>query len=102
MSKHKKLLHICFIFAFVYIMMCPVVHTLHDRYVGHEVVNFSLNSAFQKQSPGDSKHHQDDMLCFSFANDDNIKLPFLLNTPSVPTAHHSNKLTIVTTVQLNL
>ena len=79
-----------------------MVHAQHDRYVGHEVLNFPLNSAFQKQSPEEAKHHQDDMLCFSFTNNDNIKLYFLLNTPRVPVASPSNKLTIVTTVRLNL
>jgi len=101
MSKHKKLLHICFIFAFIYMMMCPVVHALHDRYIGHEVVNFPLHSAVQQQSPGDSKHHHEDMLCSPFTGD-NSKSSFLQNTPIVLIANPSSKLSIITTVRLNL
>ena len=101
MSKHKKLLHICFIFAFIYMMMCPVVHALHDRYIGHEVVNFPLHSAVQQQSPGDSKHHQEDILYLSIIKND-IKSSFLQNTPVILVANHSNKLSIISTVRLNL
>jgi hypothetical protein len=101
MSKQKKLLHICFIFAFIYMMMCPVVHALHERYIGHEVVNFPLHSAVQQQSPGDSKHHQEDMLCSPFASD-TIKFSFLQNTPIVFLSNPSSKLSIISTVRLNL
>jgi hypothetical protein len=101
MSKHKKLLHISFIFAFINMMMCPVVHALHDQYIGHEVVNFPLHSSVQKQSPGDSKHYQEDMLCSPFAGDI-IKSSFLQNTPFVLLSNPSNKVSIISTVRLNL
>jgi hypothetical protein len=101
MSKHKKLLHICFIFAFIYMMMCPVVHALHDQYIGHEVVNFPLHSIVQKHAPGDSKHHQEDIL-FSPLTMDSIKSSFLQNTPIVLVANPSNNLSIISTVKLKL
>ena len=101
MSRHKKLLHICFIFAFINMMLCPVVHVLHDQYFGHEVVSFPLHPSVQKQSPGDSKHHQEVMLCSPLTRD-TIKSSFLQNTPIVLVANDSNKLSIVTTVRLNL
>jgi hypothetical protein len=101
MSRHKKLLHICFIFAFINMMLCPVVHVLHDQYFGHEVVNFPLNSIVQKNALGDAKQHQEVMLCSPLTRD-TIKSSFLQNTPNVLVANTSNNLSIVTTVRLNL
>jgi hypothetical protein len=82
-------------------MMCPVVHALHDQDIGHEVVNFPLHSIVQKHAPRDSKHQHEDIL-YSPLTRDNIKSRFLQNTPIVLVANPSNKLSIISTVRLNL
>jgi hypothetical protein len=82
-------------------MLCPVVHVLHDQYFCHEVVSFPLHLSVQKQSPGDLKNHQE-VILYSPLTRDTIKPSFLQNTPRVLVANASNKLSLVTTVRLNL
>jgi len=100
MSKHKKLLHICFIFAFIYMMMCPVVHALHDRYIAHAVFNFSLHTIIQKYIKGDLKVHQEGILYFPLF--DYRMSGFAQNFPLCVSANPSINLFIVTTTRLNL
>jgi len=100
MSMQKKLLHIFFLFAFIYMMMCPVVHALHDRYIGNAVVNFPLHSIVQKYT-GDLKCHQDDLAYVLLPDYTGIKAVFSQNPPILVFPNPSNNLSIVTTTRLN-
>jgi hypothetical protein len=101
MSRHKKLLHICFLSAFVYMMMCPVVHALHDRYVGHAVVNFPLHTVVQKLAAGDAKHQPEDMLYSAPADYQAITSGAAHRTPPFVVSNSANNLFIVTATRLN-
>jgi hypothetical protein len=101
MSRQKKLLQICFLFAFIYMMMCPVVHALHDQYIGNAVFNFPLHSIVQKCT-GELKSQQEDLI-YSFLTDYAVgKSVFSQNLPVLVFANPSNNLSIVTTTRLNL
>jgi len=102
MSKHKKLLHICFLFAFIYMMMCPVVHALHDRYIGHAVVNFPLHSIVQKPAAGDAKYQPEEMVYSAPAHYQAITSGVAHRTPHVIVINPANNLFIVSTTRLNL
>ncbi|MCX5903406.1 MAG: hypothetical protein NTV89_08025 [Proteobacteria bacterium] len=101
MSRQKKLLQICFLFAFIYMMMCPVVHALHDRYVGNAVFNFPLHSIVQKYA-GDLTCHQDYPVYALLPDYAVVKSVFSQNLPILVFANPSNNLSIVTTIRLNL
>jgi hypothetical protein len=101
MSRQKKLLHVCFLFAFIYMMMCPVVHALHDQYIGNAVFNFPLHSIVQKYT-GELKSHQEDLI-YTFLPDYAVgKSVLSQNLPILFFANPSNNLSIVTTTRLNL
>jgi hypothetical protein len=100
MSKPKKLLHVCFLLAFIYMMMCPVVHALHDRYVEHAVFNFPLHSIVQKYT-GELKSHQEDLAYSSLPYYTVMNAVFLQNLPARVFANPSHPISIVTTTRLN-
>jgi hypothetical protein len=102
MSKHKKLLHICFLFAFIYMMMCPVVHALHDRYIGDAVFNFPLHSIVQKYAAGDSKQHQEEIAYAPPSDCHAITSGSAHNLPRLVLINSANNLFIVTSTRLNL
>ena len=101
MSERKKSLQIIFLFAFIYMMMCPVVHALHDRSIGHAVFNFPLHKIVQNYFKGDLKLQQEGIVCSSLI-DYNTKFPSSLNLPLFISLNPSNNLFIVTTTRLNL
>lgn len=102
MSKYKKLLHICFLFAFIYMMMCPAVHALHDRYVGHAVVTFRLHSTVQKLTAGDAKCQSETMV-YSAPDDYHIITSGSAHSiPRLVVSNSANNLFIVSTTRLNL
>jgi hypothetical protein len=101
MSRQKKLLQICFLFAFIYMMMCPVVHALYDQYIGNAVFNFPLQSIVQKYA-GELKSQQEDLI-YTFLPDYAVgKSVFSQNLPILVFANPSHNLSIVTTTRLNL
>jgi hypothetical protein len=101
MSRQKKLLQICFLFAFIYMMMCPVVHALYDQYIGNAVFNFPLQSIVQKYT-GELKSQQEDLI-YTFLPDYAVgKSVFSQNLPILVFANPSHNLSIVTTTRLNL
>jgi hypothetical protein len=102
MSRNKKLLHICFLFAFIYMMMCPVVHALHDRYIGNAVFNFPLHSTVQKYTAGDAKHHQDEVVYSAPADYHPIISGSAQSIPRPVLINSANNLSIVSTTRLNL
>ena len=101
MPKQKKLLHICFLFAFIYMMMCPVVHALHDRYVAHAVFNFPLHATVQKYT-GELQNHQEEPAYSLLPDYTMIKPGLSQNLPILVFANPANNLSIVTTTRLNL
>jgi hypothetical protein len=101
MSGKKKLLHSCFLAAFIYMMMCPVVHALHDRYIGHAVNTFPLHSIVQKFIPGDARHYQDEMGSPAVTAHQAVKLGPAYITPQVFVINPANNLSIVSTTRLN-
>jgi hypothetical protein len=102
MTRHKKLLHICFLSAFIYMMMCPVVHALHDRYVGHAVVNFPLHSIVHKYTAGDARHHQDEMAYYFPADYHTTASGSAHGSPRPVLINSAGNLSIVSTTRLNL
>jgi hypothetical protein len=102
MSRHKKLLHICFLSAFIYMMMCPVVHALHDRYIGHAVVNFPLHSIVQKLTAGDAKHQPEEMAYSAPDDYHTITSGSAHSIPRLVVINPANNLFIVSTTRLNL
>jgi hypothetical protein len=102
MTRYKRLLHICFLFAFIYMMMCPVVHALHDRYIGHAVVNFPVHSMVQKYTAGDARHCQEEIAYFAPVFYPASSSSSIHSSPRRVLSNSSNYLSIVTTIRLNL
>ncbi len=101
MSNYKKLLHICYLLAFISMIMCPVVHAQCDRYIGHAIFNFPFHSKIQNYVKGDIKFYHEDMLYTSLP-DYNIKSSLSQNLPPMVSINSSNNLFIVTTTRFNL